>query len=81
MLTINAYTVTLTTRPRTLTTIGRSYAADEPSHIHIPRPIRVMRSDTEAQTNHTTRITDGGAPMPAWTSTVAVCRSSPSSQA
>ena len=45
MLTINAYTVTLTTRPRTRTTIGRSYAADEPSHLHIPRPSRVMRAD------------------------------------
>ena len=45
MRTINAYTVTLTTRPLTRTTIGPSYAADEPSHIHIPRPSRVMRSD------------------------------------
>ena len=45
MFTIDAYTVTLTTRPLTLTAIGRSYAADEPSHIHLPRPSRVMRSD------------------------------------
>ena len=45
MLTINAYTVALTTRPLTLTTIGRSYAADEPSHIHLPCPSRVRRSD------------------------------------
>ena len=45
MLTVNTYATTPATEPLTPTTIDRSYAADEPSHIHIPRPRRVMRPD------------------------------------
>ena len=44
MRTVNTYPATSATEPLTPTTIDRSYAADEPSHIHIPRPSRVMRS-------------------------------------
>ena len=44
MRTVNAYPATSAIEPLTPTTADRSYAADEPSHIHIPRPNRVMRS-------------------------------------
>ena len=43
MLAVNAHATAPATEPLTPTTIDRSYAADEPSHIHIPRPSRVMR--------------------------------------
>jgi hypothetical protein len=45
MRTVKTYTATSATEPLPPTTIDRSYAADEPSHIHIPRPSRVLRSD------------------------------------
>lgn len=45
MPTVNAYAATSATEPLTPTTIDRSYADDEPSHIHVPRPSRVMRPD------------------------------------
>ena len=45
MLIVKTYPATIAAEPLTPTTIDRSYAADEPSHIHIPRPSRVMRPD------------------------------------
>ena len=47
MRTVNAYTTTPATELRTPTTIDWSYTADEPSHIHLPRPSRVMRPDAK----------------------------------
>ena len=48
MHTVNAYPAPFTTELRALTTIDRSYAADEPSHIHLPRPSRDLRPAAEA---------------------------------
>ena len=48
MLTFNAHAATSATEPLTPTIIERSYAADEPAHIHIPRPSRVMLHAAEA---------------------------------
>jgi hypothetical protein len=43
MLTFNLYAGPSGPGLRTLVTIGPASAADEPSHIHIPRPTRVRR--------------------------------------
>jgi hypothetical protein len=43
MHTVNASPEPFTTELRTPTTIDRSSAADEPSHIHLPRPSRDLR--------------------------------------
>jgi hypothetical protein len=45
MPTVNAYATTPPTELRTPTTVDRSQAADEPSHIHLPRPRRRIRTD------------------------------------
>ncbi len=48
MRTIKVYPTPSATELRTPTTIDRLSAADEPSHIHIPRPSRALRPAAEA---------------------------------
>ena len=44
MRTVNAYPAASASGSVVEASAARSYAADEPSHIHIPRPSRLMRS-------------------------------------
>ncbi len=57
MFTVNAYAAANAAEPRTPTIIDRSYAADEPSHIHLPRPSRSLRPAAAAPTD-LARITE-----------------------
>ena len=50
MHTVDTYAAPSANEPRTPTTIDRSYAADEPSHIHLPRPGRGTRPEAAAAT-------------------------------
>jgi hypothetical protein len=55
MHTVTADPAPFTTEPRTPTTIDRSSAADEPSHIHLPRPNRGTRPAAEVGPRKETR--------------------------
>ena len=48
MQTVDTYAAPSATEPRTSIAIDLSYAADEPSHIHLARPGRVTRPEAPA---------------------------------
>ncbi len=55
MHTVDTYAAPPATEPRTPTTTDRLYAADEPSHIHLPRPNRGTRPAAEVAPRKETR--------------------------
>ena len=55
MHTIDTYAAPPAPEPRAPMTIDRSYAADEPSHIHIPRPGRATPPQAAAALRKETR--------------------------